>query len=82
MKTSQILDLQSKLDASEKRNFSLEAQIKEFKLKLEFSESDPRKRGGYMTEDQARKYDRKLDELRAQYEKLLKNVRQEERDVY
>jgi peptidoglycan hydrolase CwlO-like protein len=46
MKTSQILDLQSKLDASEKRNFSLEAQIKEFKLKLEFSESDPRKWGG------------------------------------
>jgi hypothetical protein len=28
-----------------------------------------------LTEDQARKYDRKLEELRAQYEKLLKNVR-------
>ena len=35
-----------------------------------------------MTEEQARKYDRKLDELRAQYEKLLKNVRQEERVGY
>jgi hypothetical protein len=35
-----------------------------------------------MSEEQTRKYDRKLDELRAQYEKLLKNVRQEERVGY
>jgi hypothetical protein len=38
--------MQKKLDEAEKRNFTLEAQVKELKLKLEFSESDPRKKGG------------------------------------
>lgn len=40
---SHLDELQAKLDASEKRNFELEAQLKEVKLKLEFSESDARK---------------------------------------
>lgn len=39
-KSQQILELQHKLDLSERQNFELEAQIKELRLKLEFSESD------------------------------------------
>lgn len=79
-KASHLDELQSKLDASEKRNFELEAQLKEVKLKLEFSESDARK--NHVSESQSRKYEKKLEDLRIAYEKLLRNVRAEERDSY
>jgi len=35
-----------------------------------------------VTEGQGRKYQQKLDDLRISYEKLLRNVRAEERDSY
>ena len=79
-KSTHINELQSKLEISEKKNFELEAQVKELKLKLEFSESDARK--NHVTEGQSRKYQQKLDDLRISYEKLLRNVRAEERDSY
>jgi hypothetical protein len=54
--------------------------VKELKLKLEFSESDARK--NHVTEGQTRKYEKKLEELRMAYEKLIRNVRNEERESY
>ena len=42
-KSTHINELQAKLEISEKKNFELEAQLKELKLRLEFSESDARK---------------------------------------
>ncbi len=35
-----------------------------------------------ISEGQARKYEKKLEDLRMQYEKLLRNVRNEEKDCY
>jgi ABC-type dipeptide/oligopeptide/nickel transport system ATPase subunit len=45
-KTTEVKDIQDKLEEAEKKNFQLEVQIKELKLKLEYSETDPRKRSG------------------------------------
>lgn len=79
-KANQVEELQRRLDAAEKRNFELESTIKEMRLKVEFSEGEARK--NQASEGQSRKYEKKLDDLRIAYEKLLRNVRTEERDSY
>lgn len=76
-KATHIDDLQGKLDAAERRNFELESQLKEAKCKLEFVQSEGKQKEGL-----ARKYEKKLEELKTAYEKLIKNVRAEERDSY
>lgn len=51
------------------------------KLKLEFNSSEEARKN-HKNEGQNVKYEKKLDELRIAYEKLLRNVRNEERESY